>query len=406
MRVGLCVSFGAALLSACLRQDAPEPLQTEQGSPTEAATPGPTEGPLPTATPVHEVLFVERCASEIEGLPEDSQGSLAVDSNGQLILMGMPGGEVISILAGSDRYVYISGQFPLVSPAGRYLAFIEGPASPSDKPQLLHIVDALGNELVTPMWLDGWDVVTGWLGEGAIEMSFDAEPDGTMAKFSTATLSEVILRPTFLDIVSLPGPDWYRRSAVALYDPTTTRAAYVATEPAGVYFRLWDAANRLELWRSPILAWAVDPPAWSPDGDRVAFDVIPARRIQNLSSRLTLVSREGLVQATYDMSAAAHHDSEVIEAIWPSWAPGGERIAVWIARSGGDSASLPTLGVLDLGTSQLTDYCIGGAGPRLPIWSPDGRFIVTRTHMVDTVEARAFPLQESWVPVGWLAPVK
>lgn len=102
---------------------------------------------------------------------------------------------------------------------------------------------------------------------------------------------------------------------------------------------------------------------WSPTGDRIAFvrsekgdvlgDVWEADADGSRAETLLYAGRVG----------------------WPSWSPDGTRLAV-VTGVGGEGQLAWRIGVLTLSSGNLTDL---GEGTGPPIWSGDGRAIITST---------------------------
>lgn len=368
---------------------------TPRWTPTVAVTQHSGDTPTAPASP----LIVESCVGALEGLPADADGAIAVRRTEEgLVMLDVQTGVVTASLVGPGELLNLSGFFPLVSPDHRHLAIVEGSPSRKEEPHSLRVVDWQGEDVAVPTWLPNWDIVTGWLDESRIEIAVDVEPAGTMAAYNPFTQTLTDLTPTFPDILTTlpPDPDWYLHTAVALYDPTLSRVAYVGFPER--LFHLWDAEAKRQLWVSEYLEWAYDPPAWSPDGSQVAF-VVTLLENSPASAQLVLVSRDGGILNTVDFGPAGTKSGILYLPQRLGWSPDGDKIAFWLPRS--DGQPWLSLSVFDLSTRSVTDYCIEGGG-QVPVWSPDGRFVAVYGTIVDTVEAKAY-LLDGMSPVGWLA---
>jgi Tol biopolymer transport system component len=93
-----------------------------------------------------------------------------------------------------------------------------------------------------------------------------------------------------------------------------------------------------------------------------------------------------------------------------SLSPDGNFIAFWMGR---DYQILPKLGVLDLRTLQVTNYCIPGSrnGSWAPIWSPDSNYLAVMSDVtlaesyavIVSVEGEwAAKVGEGYLPEGWM----
>ncbi len=104
-------------------------------------------------------------------------------------------------------------------------------------------------------------------------------------------------------------------------------------------------------------------PAWSPDGRQIVFtdEGIIHPYVRNRDTRLFVVAPDGgEVRTVYGS-----------DAVQPAWSPGGHRIAFWTIVAGGqrDIFTIPSGGgePVAVTADAATDWC--------PVWSPDGRFL-------------------------------
>jgi hypothetical protein len=115
---------------------------------------------------------------------------------------------------------------------------------------------------------------------------------------------------------------------------------------------LWGAANGVG-----------SNPAWSPDGQEVAF----AGGMDEY--QLYLISRSGQIKAVLGENQP-HKAAEL------SWSPDGRYIAFWNDDS---------LMVYERQTNQVFDTCISGDGMENPVWSPDSQKVIINTYSAQPI---------------------
>ena len=126
-----------------------------------------------------------------------------------------------------------------------------------------------------------------------------------------------------------------------------------------------DGSNKQRVFTAP--SGAAFAPAWSPDGQSIAFGLggyLQSRKTK--PAKLMIVRRDG--------TGARELTGDTLNAGFPSWSPDGKRIVyrVW----GGETWGLRILNLEDHSVHVLTtEY------DNLPFWSPDGSLIAfTRKH--------------------------
>jgi Ca-activated chloride channel family protein len=156
-----------------------------------------------------------------------------------------------------------------------------------------------------------------------------------------------------------------------------------------------DGSERIQLTHEE----AIDVlPAWSPDGDTLAFV-----RSHSLNAQIHLLSLE-----TGQVSHLT--DGESIE-IWPSWSPDGSQIAFSSDREGGEEIFL--INRDGTGLLQLTDNM---DIDMTPIWSPNGKHIlftsdrdgsfdiyrmdVDGMNVIQLTNSESFDFYPTWSPDG------
>lgn len=140
-----------------------------------------------------------------------------------------------------------------------------------------------------------------------------------------------------------------------------TRIAYITKEggPRGAVYKLQVADSdghdpqTIVTSSEPLLS-----PAWSPDGQRLAYVSFEDKRAKVYLQELASGRRE-LVAEHRGLNSA------------PAFSPDGRRLALALSRDGN-----PEIYVLDLATRELRRLTYDPAIDTEPAWSPDGRHIV------------------------------
>jgi hypothetical protein len=354
----------------------------------------------PPAIPESPTLVNIHCATPGSNLPPTADGSLVSDGPDGPLLIQLESGDSAPLLGDPTIYLGSGWYFPLESPGAHFIALV---ANPYDSPRLI-VLDEDGNEVAHQSWKENWSSIVGWIDEDRLQISAEAELPGTMIVLNPFTGQASVLSPEFPDLYTLPPyPYWSGPGGAAVFDSTLTRAAYFGYDGEHALF-IWGIPERVKLWRSPAVSESLSPPVWSPDSSRIALEVLLYGETAT-PGILTIIRRDGQLVEAILLEDAEAPKSQRLAPLFPAWSPDGNRIAFWIDRYGlADSAPTVTLGLLDLETKRVIDFCVPGDlnGLALPIWSPDGRFIAVSGAIVDTAEFTSYQLTSADTPIGWL----
>jgi TolB protein len=147
-----------------------------------------------------------------------------------------------------------------------------------------------------------------------------------------------------------------RIDAMPAWSPQGDKIAYYGSE--GLYIVDTDGSGRLELvWRGSTMS-----PAWSPDGSKIAF-----------------ADKGSLYALDIESRQAVPLTDDSLTSDDPAWSPDGKQIAFTImpfmrTPGGGPEGAIAVINADGSGFTQLTDTADGSSGS--PDWSPDGTQIV------------------------------
>jgi hypothetical protein len=261
---------------------------------------------------------------------------------------------------------------PFVSPQGDKVAFVA--ASP--RPRLI-VATFTGEEITSIDWAPEWGIrPDGWFNEEWLRLQRSEEAPTTVRLVSPWTGELLVLEP------QLPNLDPYAASqyAAATYSPDMDLVIYMRLD-AETYqgqFALWNLRQGRAIWNSESDTRQSHAmftfPAWSPDGTMLAVtDSRPEDSQSGLRRQdLIVLTRDGQIAARTDF----HND---FDEYWIGrdllWSPDGNKIAFWILPLDGDSPRSYGLHLLHLDMNRLVNTCVKNDDIPGGAWSPDGGFL-------------------------------
>lgn len=216
-------------------------------------------------------------------------------------------------------------------------------------------------------------------------------------------------------------PSWrYSKGGYPIYDPTLTRVVYPATaveKNGGWPIVIWDVQAQQAIAQFVTNDYWGATPLWTPDGKQFIFAAnLDMKESDDVSKEFFAVSRDGEIrQLTHFMD---YYQAIDIRDNY-NLSPDGKLLAFWITSQ----PSLyegPQLAILNIKTSEVTNYCIKGDafadnafGPGQPVWSPDSAQLlvisrppedtkVRRVVAVDVLHNYATQINADMEPVGWM----
>jgi Tol biopolymer transport system component len=299
------------------------------------------------------------------------------------------------------------GSSPLVSPDGKWLAYMELTPNLQGIHQLW-VISADMQQQITFPWKESWAGMIRWEGNSTLLL---VDRGGSFLKFDPYTGKKIYITWPLEPPDINPGNVFL--SPIMEVSPDGNQIVYLNLVGEYVFV---DLQLNAALWKQiadPQVIVNLTSIKWSPDGNQVA---IAARGKKG--GELYVIDHNGIILNVTSL-ASAFPSSYVIVGNF-EWSPNGKLIALWFNlgsdEGGGESWHLS---ILDTGTGQLTDHCISsygfGAHSHFPFsfWSPDGNQLVIQGYVsddtpenfqvvVDLSQNRAVTLPPGDSLIGWM----
>lgn len=284
----------------------------------------------------------------------------------------------------------------------------------------LNLVSSVDQEIISLQWDNSWGKIISWLDkEQLILLPTPQKIDeyGSIILMNPFVGEIKKVAPTFPNGINFN----VQLIPLAYYNPALTRVIYIS----GQYFFLENLQTQQNIWQRSGANFTVKP-SWSPDGTHFAMVITTKDSEKNvIHNDLYLVNSDGQEIQLTDIGLAYPSYKEVyVESF--EWSPDGQKIAFQLFLSGNGQEIGPNLAIVDLATKAVDIYCINiSRDDGRIIWSPNSdQLIITsnvefvdksgsdpdktkdqkKVVLIDIVNEKISQIAENEIPIGWIAP--
>lgn len=283
------------------------------------------------------------------------------------------------------------------------------------------IADERGNIIKYILKDPNWFSISGWLDNDWIWITTKGDPKNRLLLYNLTTDEKKPISTDFPGI-KYADPnylDWGNSTySAVVYNPTLSMAIYPNGNPQESTIVLKDILKNEIVSEIPTKGFYNANPQWSPDGEEFLTTIDVSNDGDLQGDEIYVIKKDGKQQRVTNLTSIFKD----VSIFFPIWSPDGKKIAFNVILkpinyptkySSLNSEESPRLAILDLDTRMVTLFCTPGNSYLSPIWSPDSRNLALSyltndpdkgfVYIVDTLKGTAtFINNEKLFPVGWL----